>query len=973
MKKIILHLGLFSVTALCGFQLMAKPAKPGLLSVPTADGTHLTVRLAGDEFYHQYFTEDGYPLIERDGIFYYCDFDAKGNVINSGIKAVEVAARSNAATTFLSKIDKSSLESRISLRAEAAPRRANRFAGQLPLANSPLRSQADDNERPPYDRGYGLFPDLRFPAYGDQKAIVILVEYTDVKFHDNYEGGVSAIDYFTRMLNEDGFNDYGGTGSAAQFFRENSGNHFRPEFDVYGPITLSQNQAYYGGNDWSGDDKNPGAMVKEACDALDDIIDFNDYDRNNDGVVDNIFIFYAGMGEASGGSANTVWPHSWNMTSAGYPNLYYDGVKIHTYGCSNEWESGRPDGVGTFVHEFSHVMGLPDLYATSYTNSFTPGSWSALDYGPYNNNGMTPPNYGAFERYALGWLKPREMNRAVSATLQPVSENVCGVIRTAKDTEFFLVENRQKEGWDAYIPGHGMLVWHVDYVESVWSSNRVNNTPSHQYVDIEEADGSQSEYTRDGDSFPGSSNKTSFTSSTTPAMKTWGGQEVDVPLTNIAENNGIITFDILGGGEETVAPLQLNDPSDVTPDSFTLNWSAPDEGNDVILSVWYRKSEVADSPANAPAGANDEDDIVYVSGYRSRNMGNQTSAVVEGLKDNQLYHFSVQHSSGWTVSEPVEGSISTGRLTLDYYAPVALEASDVNSDSFVANWDAPKSYTEPLTYQISLYELEAGDPYEESNGFDKGLTMEKGWMSNAGNTYSMTSYVGLEAPSLRLSDGQSVTSPVYEDGVKYVKFWSRGNNTTAGDLINVYAVDGNERELIETVNVDKTVGGQTTEITSIPADTKQIEITFERNGNSGALALDDVVVGHGTQFDAEPVESFTNFNVGDQTSYKFENLKTNKDYAYEVRATDGELFSRVSNRIYVKTSMGSGVSSVANSAFVLNVAGLEVSAGTADEIIVADCTGAVVARGSYKVTLPRAGLYIISVPSQNFVKKLIAR
>ncbi|MBD5347726.1 MAG: fibronectin type III domain-containing protein, partial [Bacteroides sp.] len=169
------------------------------------------------------------------------------------------------------------------------------------------------------------------------------------------------------------------------------------------------------------------------------------------------------------------------------------------------------------------------------------------------------------------------------------------------------------------------------------------------------------------------------------------------------------------------------------------------------------------------------------------------------------------------------------------------------------------------------------------------------------------------------------------------------------------------------------VGGQTTEITSIPADTKQIEITFERNGNSGALALDDVVVGHGTQFDAEPVESFTNFNVGDQTSYKFENLKTNKDYAYEVRATDGELFSRVSNRIYVKTSMGSGVSSVANSAFVLNVAGLEVTAGTADELIVADCTGAVVARGSYKVTLPRAGLYIITVPSQNFVKKLIAR
>ena len=120
---------------------------------------------------------------------------------------------------------------------------------------------------------------------------------------------------------------------------------------------------------------------------------------------------------------------------------------------------------------------------------------------------------------------------------------MCGVIRTAKDTEFFLLENRQQEGWDTYIPGHGMLIWHVDYNESVWNRNQVNNTSSHQYVDIEEADGTQSESSQAGDAFPGTAHKTSFTAQTNPAMKTWSNQAVNFPITNIAENDGLITSD----------------------------------------------------------------------------------------------------------------------------------------------------------------------------------------------------------------------------------------------------------------------------------------------------------------------------------------------------------------------------------------------------------------------------------------------
>lgn len=132
--------------------------------------------------------------------------------------------------------------------------------------------------------------------------------------------------------------------------------------------------------------------------------------------------------------------------------LTYDGVEVYTYGCSNEWEDGHPDGVGTFVHEFSHVMGLPDLYATSYTDAFTPGAWSALDYGPYNNEGMTPPNYGAFERYALGWMKPSEITEPLSANLLPIGENMAGIIRTGKDTEFSLSRTASRQAGTSIFP-----------------------------------------------------------------------------------------------------------------------------------------------------------------------------------------------------------------------------------------------------------------------------------------------------------------------------------------------------------------------------------------------------------------------------------------------------------------------------------------------------------------------------------------
>lgn len=519
---------------------MAVPADPRPKKFTQPDGTVITVKIRGDERCHFYLSEDDYLLVERDGVFYYASADASGAIVESDIKARPAQLRTTAEQDFLSRVDMTKVY-------EALRRKTS--GDDILRAPTIIKDLTQSNrdefniQNPSFKiaKGPGLFEGASFPVTGKQKAIVVLVEYKDVKF--NLE---DPYDYFSRMLNEEGFSDFNGTGSARDYFIYNSCGQFEPEFDVYGPVTLSRVRRYYGDNDMSGNDRRAYMMATEACAELDETVDFSEYDRNGDGKIDNVFIFYAGEGEASGGGADSVWPHSWTVSDATNEKFEFDGVQLDSYGCTNEWEEGHPDGVGTFIHEFSHVMGLPDLYSTLYTGAFTPGTWSALDFGPYNNNGCTPPNYGAFERYALGWLDPEPITGVEEVTLRPVGENVARIIPSDNPNEYFLLENRQQTGWDTYIPGHGMLVWHIDYDPVRWAANTVNNSTRHQCVDIEEADGKQSSWNRDGDAFPGTQGVTSFTDDTNPSMRLWDGTAMNRPLTEIAEDSvGIITFKVV--------------------------------------------------------------------------------------------------------------------------------------------------------------------------------------------------------------------------------------------------------------------------------------------------------------------------------------------------------------------------------------------------------------------------------------------
>lgn len=570
------------------FSAAAVPAKREVRTVTQPDGTTIEVRIVGDEYLHYMVTNDG-NIVSRDtdGRYCYAKVATDGRIISTGISVTKKDAP-DLDVTNLSDINTSELRAqRIQARnAAVKPQRLN----------APARSNGDPSS------GIGRFTD--FPANGEVRALVLLVQYKDVKFTLS-----DPKTYFDDMLNKDGFNQYGGTGCAAEYFRESSNGQFRPIFDVYGPVTLGQNRSYYGGNDYYGNDVQPHLMVTHALAALKDQVDLSKYDADNDGYVDNVYVFYAGQGEASYGSEETVWPHSAHINDFGV-TYSANGKQVNRYATSNEWEQTRPDGVGTFIHEFSHVLGLPDLYCTNYNSvagDITPNAWSVLDYGPYNNDGRTPPTYSVYERNAMGWIDLKELKDAETVALNHIegSNEGCiihtyGTTGAVNPNEFFLLENRQQKGWDKYLPGHGMLIWHIDYKTSVFQNNTVNNT-THQYVDIEEACGtanSRNESVLAGYTFPGTSKNTSFTSETTPALKTWAGVGVDVPITNIEEDGSIISFDVCGGGTPVPAPVALA-PTEKSSDSFVANWQPVEGATDYRLTVWAvgegaPKTETAD-------------------------------------------------------------------------------------------------------------------------------------------------------------------------------------------------------------------------------------------------------------------------------------------------------------------------------------------------------------------------------------------
>ena len=830
------------------------PAKPGIVDRYMPDGTVVPVRVVGDEFARAILSEDGWPLIESEGTLYFAEKGADGLLKPSQHAVVR---RDAATDRWLSGLDREAMLASMTTQVRSMRRSS-------PMKKNPGLSESS------------------FPPKGEPHAIVILVEYQDVKCTMK-----DPADYFSRMLNEEGFRSYGGTGSVRDYFVQNSAGQFRPVFDLYGPVQLPEKRAYYGRN-VNDFDVHPEEMVIHACQLIDDVVDFRQYDHDGDGMIDNVFVFFAGRGENAGGGDDSVWPHSWDVRGA-YPDkeFKFDGVRLGHYACSNEWIGKRPDGIGTFVHEFSHVLGLPDLYETGevLSGAYTPGAYSVLDTGPYNNNSCTPAGYSMFERYALGWVQPRELIQADDIELENLQDSNDGcIIRVPSNpNEYFLFENRQKKGWDRWLPGHGMLVWHVDFVQSVWDENTVNNDAVHQYVDLEEADGIPSWYNRDGDCFPGTKGVTSFTDSTLPSMKTWAGDVLDMPVTEIAESkNGLISFKVKGGLPASEVPEALP-ASEVGSYSFKARWNPVPEADKYEISV------IADG----------DEDPVFVG----RTDSDATEILVNNIAPETKYLYTVRAWQQGKGASPVSKAmeVTTGETTFEWYAPETVAAPAVNDKDFTAAWIPLENATE---YFVTLFQKTDMEMESDTQDFSGGVAaLGADWHSSSEFVFDTDAYSGEARPSLRLNAaGGELESPVYPADIHSLVFWHRGMNNAGGNTITIHAfADGVWKEFTD-VEVTEEEGGRVDTITGFPYGTRAVKISYEGVGSKrGPIGLDDVTVNLELSYKKAIVNGIDRKSSGTSVTMKIDGLEPETEYFYTVVATDGQLMSKESKPMRVKT------------------------------------------------------------------------
>ena len=508
----------------------AVPAKRGVwCSLSLVDGTEVKAQLVGDEFLHYYVSEDGTKYVQDE---------------STGL--------------YRKMTDEVIAQRRAAVRRAQAQGRQKRMLRKAQASN--------------------VFQ-------GTKKGLIILVQFTDSKFKSGHD-----LALYKRIANDANYSDNNFKGSIKDYFKAQSHGMFELDFDVVGICQLQHPYAYYGKNNSQKEDVKPGEMVAEACLwAHEHGINFSKYDWNGDGEVDQVFVLYAGHGEASYKDANTIWPHMYYLSASDYgKSLSLDGVTVDTYACSSELNGdGNLDGIGTFCHEFSHCMGFPDLYDTSYAGWFGMGDFDLMCSGSYNGDSKCPAGYSAYEKAECGWLTLKDMTnieQEISIVgVQPMSADGDAYIIKNKghEDEYYILENRQKTGWDSYLPASGLMITHVDYDADIWDWNMPNTsgkyedangntkTNDHQRLTIFRAGNSSSDYGDSSDLYPYRSNNT-LTKTSSPAATLYntnsnGSKYMHVAIKDIAiASDGMASFTLSKDVQEE------NPDTPVTPSGSTM-------------------------------------------------------------------------------------------------------------------------------------------------------------------------------------------------------------------------------------------------------------------------------------------------------------------------------------------------------------------------------------------------------------------
>ena len=860
----------------------AIPAYPKPLKVKQADGSWLTIQMRGDEHGHYVLTSDGIPLVfnARQENYEYADWK-DGKVQASGIKAVEASERTAKVKAFVESLDKSAiLESFKRARLQQLQQTlSSRRNASLKAGSNPQKEKLNN-----------------FPTIGEVHSLVILVQFADTKFSTV---GSDAHQFFNNMLNEPGFTySNGANGSARDFYLNSSNGRFQPQFDVIGPVTLPEKYSYYGANQGSSVD-NPARLeqfVREACTLADPLVDFSQYDHNQDGYIDNIYFFYAGKGEADSGDGNAIWPHSAYYSDmakdAGLSetSLKLDGIEVGNYTCSNEINgtliTPQPAGIGTFVHEFGHVLGLADHYDVNYgMTTFAPGSFDTMAQASYNNNGNTPAAFSAYERACLGWLDLTVLKNGVDSLnvlpdLNDSNKAYVVPVGGTNDEEYFIMENRQKKGWDAFIPGHGMLLWHIDYDAKAWEKNELNITGTHQRVDIVEADNKLTDNTRTGDPFPGTSNVTQCN------LTSWAGGKV-MSLDDIEEKDGIINL-MLGG-----LNLKLNTPdvkvTEVQDSSIVVGWTDVPVAKRYVLNI---SSVVNGKKESLPLYNNK----VYTAA--------QPSLHVEGLSPETTYEITLQANRGSYSSDVYTQQLTTAAIPFSKYYVTDVKATAVGKTGFTASWEGMEAADD---YVVTLHKLVyATEATQKGYDFSKELEgMPSLWKTN-GNL-SMNNY-GEESPCLRLNKIDTYLKMASAGNrISSVKFFAKSSSSTKATLA-VEAYQNGEWKQIATLQGGADMASGDTYSYDLPelADSVRLNV-IQRT--SGAFYIDDVLLGCNALIH-EPVAAYQKVSTNGKTEFAFSGLETDATYALVVNASKKGELSYSSKELIVTPASSTGISSV---------------------------------------------------------------
>lgn len=572
MKRVSTILILLAVVAV---SMLAVPAHKKPIQVTQPDGSTITIQLHGDEWLSFNTTADGYSVVKNQQGYYVYAEKKDGELKATSIVAHDATKRKADEIAFLKNVKK-----------YQAPKMSEEVAATKKIVEQQQREtlakrRAAGQRAAQYD-------------YNNFKGLVILVQFNDKEFsRDDYASIANG------MMNQENYTGYDNeeyTGSVRDYFSDNSGGQFKPEFDIYGPYTVDYSQ-------YEGQSKRNEILVA-ALTAADADIDYSQYDRDNNGYVELVYFIIAGYGANFSGNDNRLyWPHR-SCIVENNNWMIRDGVKIWDYASSVElwgWMSEpsgvKIGGIGTICHEFSHVLGLPDFYDTDYDGSGgqsnDPGDWSLMAGGSYLNDERTPIGYSLYERCAVGFTDPeivQEINQPGNYKLEPLASSQSGLyLPSPEPQEYFMLENRQKNKfkWDAYMPGNGMLVHRIDFTNpSAWWDNQVNANPSHNYYELLRADGAKGKASS-SDPFPGSKKVRELSNTTSPAnLKTWAGEDNQFRLYNIQQaSNGNITFKVgvyelqgLSFGE--IPPIgvgvsyQLEVISDPVSAQYTLTWES---------------------------------------------------------------------------------------------------------------------------------------------------------------------------------------------------------------------------------------------------------------------------------------------------------------------------------------------------------------------------------------------------------------